>query len=93
MTFRILVQGIGDHPAVSEAFSTEKHDGCLCNASEIEQHQSVVVDGDFEAAGKIVLEADEKNIFRSYVENARYLPTWQKLFASNDGKKNLELEE
>ncbi|EPB83057.1 hypothetical protein HMPREF1544_10194 [Mucor circinelloides 1006PhL] len=47
-------------------------------------HQSVVVDGDFEAAGKIVLEADEKNIFRSYVENARYLPTWQKLFASND---------
>lgn len=56
-------------------------------------HQSVVVDGDFEAAGEIVLEADEKNIFRSYVENARYLPTWQKLFASNDGKKNLELEE
>ncbi|KAF1802153.1 Muskelin N-terminus-domain-containing protein [Mucor lusitanicus] len=51
----------------------------------IEQlHQSVVVDGDFEAAEKMIVNADEKNIFRSYVENAKYLPTWQKLFASND---------
>ncbi|GAN02525.1 muskelin [Mucor ambiguus] len=47
-------------------------------------HQSVVVDGDFEAAERMIRDADEKNIFRSYVENARYLPTWQKLFASND---------
>jgi len=49
-------------------------------------HQSVVVDGDFEAAENIIVDADEKHIFRSYVENAKYLPTWQKLFASNDGK-------
>lgn len=57
----------------------------------IEQlHQSVVVDGDFEAAEKMIVNADEKNIFRSYVENAKYLPTWQKLFASNDGKWSKE---
>ncbi|KAI8641733.1 Muskelin N-terminus-domain-containing protein, partial [Parasitella parasitica] len=47
-------------------------------------HQSVVVNGDFEAAEKIILDADGKGIFTSYVENAKYLPTWQKLFASND---------
>lgn len=55
-------------------------------------HQSAVVDGDFEAAEKIILDADEKSIFKSYVENAKYLPTWQRISAFNDGKYHLHVQ-
>lgn len=55
-------------------------------------HQSTVVNGDFEAAEKIILDADEKSIFKPYVENAKYLPTWQKLSAFNDGKRYLHAQ-
>lgn len=48
-------------------------------------HKAVVMEGDFEAAEQIVLNAESQGIFKCYVEEAKYLPTWYKINASNDG--------
>lgn len=50
-------------------------------------HESLVIQGDFDQAEKIIIDANEKNIFHSFVKNAMYSPDWQKLNASNDGKE------
>lgn len=49
-------------------------------------HQAVVLQGDFEAAEQIILNADSQQIFKPYVQEAKYLASWQKINASNDGK-------
>lgn len=49
-------------------------------------HQSLVVDGDFEGAENLIVKANEREIFRSFVQEAKYTPTWQRIYASNDGK-------
>jgi hypothetical protein len=49
-------------------------------------HQAIVIQGDFEAAEQLILNADTQNVFKSYVQDAKYFPTWQKILASNDGK-------
>lgn len=50
-------------------------------------HQSLVVDGNFEEAETVIAKANDRNIFKSYVQEAKYTPLWKRLYASNDGKK------
>ncbi|GAA5806192.1 hypothetical protein HPULCUR_011722 [Helicostylum pulchrum] len=54
------------------------------HASIADLHQSLVIDGNFEQAEKIIADADSNNVFTSFAENAMYTPTWQKIDASND---------
>lgn len=49
-------------------------------------HQSLVVDGDFEEAENLIAKANDRNVFKSFVQEAKYTPTWQRIYASNDGK-------
>lgn len=50
-------------------------------------HQSLVLDGDFDVAESIIEEANNQHcVFQSYVQDAKYLPTWQRIYATNDGK-------
>jgi hypothetical protein len=50
-------------------------------------HQTLVLDGDFDAAESIIEEADNQHgVFQPYVQDARYLSTWQRIDATNDGK-------
>ena len=48
-------------------------------------HQALVLDGDFEEAEKVIVKADERKIFQTIAAEAKYTPSWQRLFASNDG--------
>ncbi|GAA5813656.1 hypothetical protein MFLAVUS_007141 [Mucor flavus] len=54
------------------------------HASIADLHQSLVIDGNFEQAEKIITDADSNNVFNSFAENALYTPSWQKIDASND---------
>ncbi|KAI8967128.1 Muskelin N-terminus-domain-containing protein [Mycotypha africana] len=48
-------------------------------------HKSIVIEGDFDKAEHLILEADkEMNIFKSYVEQAKYKAHWQWMNATND---------
>lgn len=48
-------------------------------------HQALVTEGNFELAQDIILEANkEKNLFESFVQEAKYVPSWFKISASND---------
>lgn len=47
-------------------------------------HQSLVVDGDFEEAENLIAKANDRNVFKSFVQEAKYTPTWQRIYASND---------
>lgn len=52
-----------------------------------ELHKSLVINGDFDQAEKIILDAEKKQFFHSFVKDSSYKPDWKKLNASNDGKR------
>jgi hypothetical protein len=50
-------------------------------------HQSLVIQADFEKTEEIIKDAENRNIFNSYVKDAIYTTNWQKLVVFNDGTK------
>lgn len=50
-------------------------------------HQALVLEGNFDEAESIIDEGNSQHVFQSYAEDAKYLPIWQRIYATNDGKK------
>ncbi|KAI7898194.1 Muskelin N-terminus-domain-containing protein [Cokeromyces recurvatus] len=70
--------------SVYDALKQERPDIKLEDPLLSTLHQKLVIEGEFEIVEQIIKDANQQGVFQSYVDEAKYIPNWRRIYASNN---------